>query len=306
MFRSAWQLARETWSEFSDDNAFRLAAALSYYTALALAPLLLVVIAIAGMIFGEQAARGEVVAQIKDLVGNQGAEAVQTMLARSQPGEGGITSLVIGVVILVVGATGVFTALQDALNTVWDVDPKKSSSGGLWGMLKDRLLSFAMVCGLAFLLLVSLAASALMSGLSAALREWLPESVGLLWVGDVLLTVVLTYLLFVMIFKVLPDVSVSWTDVWIGAGITTLLFMVGKYAIGLYLGRVAVGNPFGAAGSFVVLLTWFYYSSLILIFGAEFTHVYATRHGTRSGRNDSSQALAVPVRPAVDLGRVTP
>ena len=292
MFRTAWQLAKETWAEFSDDKAFRLAAALAYFTALALAPLLLVVISIAGMIYGEQAARGEVVGQIKDLIGDEGAEAVQTMLARSQPENGGILSLVIGGVTLLVGATGVFTQLQDALNTVWDVDPKKSSAGGFWGMLKERLLSFSMVCGLAFLLLVSLAASALMSGLSEALREWLPDSVGLLWIGDVVLSAALTFLLFAMIFKFLPDVDLKWSDVWVGAGITTVLFIVGKYAIGLYLGNVAVGSAFGAAGSFVVLLTWLYYSSLIMLFGAEFTQVYATRQGTRTGRGESSQAHA--------------
>jgi membrane protein len=231
------------------------------------------------------------------------------MLAKSQPENGGIVSLVIGAVTLLVGATGVFTQLQDALNTVWDVDPKKSKAGGFWGMIKTRLLSFSMVCGLAFLLLASLAASALMSGLSNALREWLPDSVGLLWIGNVLLSAGLTFLLFAMIFKFLPDVDLKWSDVWVGAGITALLFLVGKYAIGLYLGRVAVGNAFGAAGSFVVLLTWLYYSSLILLFGAEFTQVYATRRGTQTGRNASPQGHAGKAgsangRPA-DLGRVT-
>lgn len=289
MLHTAWQLVKETWTEFSDDKAFRLAAALAYFTGLAMAPLLLVVISIAGMIFGDQAARGEVVGQIKDLVGDDGAEAIQTMLARSQPESGGTVSLVIGAVTLLVGATGVFTQLQDALNTVWDVDPKKSSAGGLWGMLKERLLSFSMVCGLAFLLLVSLAASALMSGLSEALRQWLPGSVGLLWVGDVVFSAGLTFLLFAMIFKFLPDVDLKWSDVWVGAGLTTVLFVLGKYAIGLYLGQVAVGSAFGAAGSFVVLLTWLYYSSLILLFGAEFTQVYSARHGTRTRRDDSPQ-----------------
>jgi membrane protein len=298
MFRTAWQLTRETWTEFSADNAFRLAAALAYYTALAIAPLLLVVISIAGMIFGEQAARGEVVDQIKSLVGDEGAGAIQTMLSRSRPANGGIVSLIIGSVMLVVGATGVFTQLQDALNTVWDVDPKKTSAGGFWGMLKDRLLSFSMVCGLAFLLLVSLVATVLMSGLSDFLSQWLPQSFGLIRVGNLVLTVVLTYLLFAMIFKFLPDVTLRWSDVWVGAGITTVLFIVGKYAIGFYLGQVAVGNPFGAAGSFVVLLTWIYYSSLIMLFGAEFTQVYAVRRGTQVGRNESSQPQNQPTKAA--------
>ncbi len=291
-FRKAWDLIRRTWGEFSDDKAFRLAAALSYYTALSLAPLLLVVIAIAGMVFAEKAARGEVVNQIKDLIGQQGAEAVQTMLANSQPKNGGIVAGIVGLVTLVVGATGVFSQLQDALNTVWDVDPKQASSGGIWGMLKDRLLSFSMVCGLAFLLLVSLVLNAVLSGLSGVLERWLPGAVGWLWVGNTLLSIVFTFLMFAMIFKVLPHARLRWSDVWFGAGITTVLFLVGKFLIGLYLGRAAVGTTFGAAGSFVVLLTWLYYSSLILLFGAEFTQVYAMTHG--SGVGQPKSALTQP------------
>jgi membrane protein len=304
MFRAAWSLAKQTWAEFSDDKAFRLAAALSYYTALSLAPLLLVVISIAGIVFGEQAARGEVVHQIEDLIGRDGAEAIQTMLARSKPADGGIVSLIVGAVTLLVGATGVFAQLQDALNTVWDVGPK-ASSGGFWGMIKDRLLSFALVFGLAFLLLVSLVLSALMSGLSGTLREWLPEVTGLLWVGDALLAAVLTFGLFAMIFNFLPHVRLKWSDVWVGAVLTTVLFMVGKYAIGLYLGQVAVGNPFGAAGSFVVLLVWLYYSSAILLFGAEFTQVYATRHGTLVGRHPAAESPRPTDAQAGSLGRAT-
>ncbi len=305
MFRTAWSLVKQTWAEFADDKAFRLSAALAYYTALSLAPLLLVVISIAGIIFGEAAARGEVVGQIKNLVGDQGAEAVQTMLAKSKPHEGGIVALVVGAVTLLVGATGVFAQLQDALNTVWDVDPKQTSAGGFWGMIKDRLVSFAMVCGLALLLLASLVLSALMSGLSGALREWLPGATGLIWVCDVLLSVLLTFGLFAMIFNVLPHVRLRWSDVWVGAVITTVLYTVGKYAIGLYLGQVAVGTPFGAAGSFVVLLTWLYYSSVILLLGAEFTQVYATRHGTLAGPQPAAETHQPAEARAGGLGQAT-
>jgi membrane protein len=302
MFGIAWQLIKGTWAEFSDDRAFRLSAALSYYTALSLAPLLLVVIAIAGMVFGENAARGEVVGQIEGLIGAEGAEMIQTMLARSQPADGGILSLVIGVAVLLVGATSVFAQLQDALNTVWDVD-QEASPGGVWRMIKDRLLSFGMVCGMAFLLLVSLVLSALMSGLNDVIREWLPGVAGWLWVGDVLLTAVLAFGLFAMIFKFLPHTAVSWSDVWVGAAITAVLFIIGKYALGLYFGQVAVGTTFGAAGSFVVLLTWLYYSSAIMLFGAEFTQVYATRYGTRAGRADAAEVRQPEGHTAGHLGR---
>lgn len=298
-FQTAWHLIRQAWNGFSSDNAFRLSAALAYYTALSLSPLLLMVISIAGLIFGEAAARGQVVQQINDLVGEQGAEAVQTMLASSKSVGGSIVAIVVGVVVLVVGATGVFAQLQDALNTVWNVDPKKTSAGGLWGMLKSRLLSFALVCGLAFLLLVSLVLNALVSGLSDELHRWIPGAATLVEVLNILLSVLLTLLLFAMIFKVLPDVELDWSDVWIGAGITTVLFTLGKYGIGIYLGQASVGSAYGAAGSFVVLMTWLYYSSAIMLFGAEFTQVYATQHGSRIGKPDGTASQQSPA-PSTD------
>lgn len=304
-FRTAWDLIRQAWNGFSADNAFRLSAALAYYTALSLSPLLLMVISIAGLVFGEAAARGQVEHQIQDLVGQQGAEAVQTMLAHSSSIGGNVVAIVVGVVVLVVGATGVFAQLQDALNTVWNVDPKKTSAGGLWGMLKSRLLSFALVCGLAFLLLVSLVLNALVSGLSAELHRWIPGAATLVEVLNILLSALLTLVLFAMIFKVLPDVELDWSDVWIGAGITTVLFTLGKYGIGIYLGQASVGSAYGAAGSFVVLLTWLYYSSAIMLFGAEFTQVYATQHGSRVGKPDGTASQPAPA-PSRDGHAATP
>lgn len=277
--RDAWELVKDSAREFQSDKAMTLGAALAFYTALSIAPLLLLVIVIAGAAFGEQAARGEIAHQLNDLIGSEGAEAVQTMLAKSTSPGGGLVSTVVGVLTLLVGATGVFGSLQDALDTVWNVRPGARPSG-LWGLVRDRLLSFSMICGMAFLLLVSLVLGALVSGLSGALERWLPYSS--VWIGAANMAVgfLLTALMFAMIFKVLPHARPAWSDVWVGAVLTAALFTAGKYLIGLYLGKAAVGSSFGAAGSFVVLLFWIYYSSLILLFGAEFTQVYALKRGT--------------------------
>jgi membrane protein len=277
--RDAWELVKDSAREFQSDKAMTLGAALAFYTALSIAPLLLLVIVITGAVFGEQAARGEIANQLNDLIGSEGAEAVQAMLAKSTSPGGGLVSTVVGVLTLLIGATGVFGSLQDALDTVWNVRPGARPSG-LWGLVRDRLLSFSMICGMAFLLLVSLVLGAFVSGLSGALERWLPYSS--VWIGAANMAVgfLLTALMFAMIFKVLPHARPAWSDVWVGAVLTAALFTAGKYLIGLYLGTAAVGSSFGAAGSFVVLLFWIYYSSLILLFGAEFTQVYALKRGT--------------------------
>ncbi|MDB5310864.1 MAG: hypothetical protein JWO38_5066 [Gemmataceae bacterium] len=278
-WRSTRDLVKDTGKEFVADHATRLGAALAFYTALSLAPLLLVVIGIAGLAFGTRAARGEIAHQLHDLIGEEGAEAVQAMLAKSASPGGGIAATVIGALTLLAGATGVFASLQDALDTVWKVKPGQRP-GGVWGTLKDRLLSFSLVCGMAFLLLVSLAFSAILSGLGGAFERWVPYSSMWMSVGNFVFAFVLTSVLFAMIFKVLPHARPAWSDVWPGAVLTAVLFSIGKYLIGLYLGRAAVGSTFGAAGSFVVLLVWLYYSSLIVLFGAEFAQVYARRYGS--------------------------
>lgn len=300
---TVWRLVRKTVDEFQADGAMRLAAALAYYTALSLAPLLLVVIAIAGAVFGRDAASGALDEQIAGTIGPQAAETVQSLLAASQPKNGGLVAGIVGLATLVIGATGVFASLQDVLNVIWDVDPNRTSAGGLWAMVKDRLLSFSMVCGMAFLLLVSLLMAALLHGLTGVLTRWWPgAAVALQW-GNFALSLLVTFGMFAMIFKVLPHARPRWSDVWIGAAVTTGLFAVGKFLIGLYLGRAAVGSTFGAAGSFVVLLTWLYYSSLILLLGAEFTQVYANykRPGQTAeepaavGRSDGAHQKSEPV-----------
>ena len=276
---TAWHMLRKTWGEFSADNAMRLAAALAFYTALSLAPLLLIIIALAGLVFGEEAARGELSSQLNDMLGPQGAEAVNSMLASSQPKSGGLVAGLIGLGTLIFAATGVFAQLQDSLNTVWKVDPKKAA-GGLWGMIRDRLLSFSMVCGMAFLLLVSFLLTAVLHAVNGVMTHWLPGMGTALGWANFVLSLFLTFVMFAMIYKVLPHTKMAWSDVWIGAAITTALFEVGRFLIGLYLGKAAPGSTFGAAGSFVVLLIWLYYSSVILLFGAEFTYVYATEKGS--------------------------
>lgn len=276
--RPTWDILKQTAKEFSDDKCSRLAAALAFYTALSLAPTLLVVIGIAGPIFGEEAARGGIAHQIEDLVGKDGANTIQDMLAKSASKTDGTLAAIIGLALLVYGATGVFAQLQEALNTVWNVTEEHTPQG-VWGVVKSRLLSFSAVCGLAFLLLVSLVFSAVVSGLSGTLERWVPYSSVWMQLANLAVSLVVTTLLFAMIYKLLPAVRPAWKDVWVGAVATAALFNLGKYLIGLYLGNASVGSTFGAAGSFVVLLFWIYYSAQIVLFGAEFTQVYATKYG---------------------------
>jgi membrane protein len=277
--RETWPLLKQTWQEFQTDRAMTLGAALAFYTALSLAPLLLLVIVIAGSAFGEQAARGEIAHQLNQLIGDEGAKAVEAMLAKTRTPGGGAISTVVGIITLLIGATGVFGSLQESLDTAWNVKPEVRSAG-LWGMVRDRLASFSMICGMAFLLLVSLAFSALLHGVGAAFERWLPYSTVWLGAANLVVGFLLTTLMFAMIYKFLPHVRPAWSDVGVGALITAALFTLGKYLIGLYLGKASIGSTYGAAGSFVVLLFWIYYSSLILLFGAEFTQVYAQAFGS--------------------------
>ncbi len=289
LLKEFWGLIRDTSLEWINDKVPRLSAALAYYTVLSMAPLLIIVIAVAGLVFGREAAQGQLVGQIKDLVGADGARAIQMMLAHAYQPTAGIISTVIGIVVLLVGATGVFGELQDSLNTIWKVQPK--AGRGIWGLLKDRFLSFAMVLGIGFLLLVSLAVSAGISALNhfvgGLITAWEPA----LEVINFLVTLGIFTLLFALIYKVLPDVKISWKDVWFGAVVTALLFDLGKYLIGLYLGNSSIGSAYGAAGSFVVLVVWIYYSSLILFYGAEFTRVYADRYGTRIAPAENAERM---------------
>jgi membrane protein len=270
-------LVKETFAEWSRDKASRLAAALSYYTLFSVAPLLVIAVAVAGLVFGRQAAAGQLIAQAQGLLGPQGAQAIQTLLQNAGRTGAGVVAAVVGTGTLLLGASGAFAQLQDALDTIWEVKPK--AGRGLKGILRDRILSFSLVLAIGFLLLVSLVISAGLAAVGKFLAGQLPFSSALLQGVNFAISFAATTLLFALIFKVLPDARVRWRDVWIGAAITALLFSLGRFLIGLYLGRSSVSSAYGAAGSLVALLVWVYYSAQILLLGAEFTQVYATRFG---------------------------
>jgi membrane protein len=270
-------LVRETLSEWSKDKASRLAAALSYYTIFSVAPLLVIAIAVAGLVFGRKAATDQIVYEIRGLVGDQGAQVIQTILQNASKTSSGVLATIIGIVTLLIGASGAFGQLQDSLNTIWEVKPK--SGRGVKGVLRDRFLSFSMVVVIGFLLMVSLVLSAFLSGVGKYLSGQLPMSSVVMQAINFGISFAVTTLLFALIFKVLPDAYIRWRDVWVGAAVTALLFSLGRFLIGLYLGRSSVSSAYGAAGSLVVLLLWVYYSAQILFLGAEFTQVYAKTFG---------------------------
>ena len=268
-----WTALRAWW----DDDAIRLGASLAYYTLFALAPILLVATAVAGLVFGAEAARGQIVGQLDQLVGPDGARAVQSLLEGASHRRAGMLATVLGGITFVVAATGAFLELQAALNTIWRVKP--AARANVRGFVVDRLRSFGLVVAIGFLLMVSLAVTASL----AAFNAWLaPRSPGipLAWSGvNVLASVVVTTGLFALLYRFLPDLPLRWRDVTTGAFVTAVLFTIGQQLIGLYLGQSSVSSSYGAAGSVMILLLWVYYSCQILLFGAEFTRVYAQRHG---------------------------
>lgn len=276
--KDIWTLLKDTYHQWSEDKASRLAAALSYYTIFSLAPLLVIAIAITGLVYGQQAAQNQIVGQIQGLVGHNGAQAIQTMIEGARKPSTSIIATIIGIILLLFGAAGLFGQLQDALNTIWEVTPKPNQ--GVWAMIKERFLSFTMVLGIGFLLLVSLVISATLSALGVFITGLLPGMDILLQVVNFVVSFAVVTFLFAMIFKYLPDAEIAWRDVWLGAIVTAFLFTVGKFLIGLYLGRSSVTSSYGAAGSLVVILLWVYYSGQILFFGAEFTQVYANKFGS--------------------------
>lgn len=261
-----------------DDNVPRMAAALAYYTVFALAPLLMIAIGVAGQIFGRQAAEGRVVDAIAGTVGERSAVTIQTMLVATRTHFSGVAATAVGVVTLFLGATGVFSTLQGSLNTIWRVRPRSGRT--MRRFLETRFLSFAMVLGIGFLLLVSLLLSAGLSAVGAYARELLPVPEVLLQAASALTSFGVITFLFAMIYKVLPDVTISWRDVWVGATITAILFTLGKFLLGLYLGRSLVASTYGAAGALILVLVWVYYSANIVLLGAEMTRAYATCFGS--------------------------
>jgi membrane protein len=276
--KAIWPLLKETYNEWSEDKAPRLGAALAYYTVFSIAPILVIAMAVAGWVFGNQASQSYVQQEVAATFGSDSGKAIQTMVEHANKGNTSVIATILGVIVLLFGASGVFGQLQDALNTVWKVEPKPGR--GIWGIIKDRFLSFTMVLGICFLLLVSLAVSAVLAALGTYTQA-LPGG-AVLWEGvNSLVSFLVITLLFAMMYRFLPDAKIAWGDVWLGAAVTAVLFTLGKFLIGLYLGTSGVASAYGAVGSLVVLLLWVYYSSQIFLFGAEFTRVYANRFGSR-------------------------
>lgn len=290
-----WDLIRKSVLAWIDDYAPSMGAAIAYYTVFSLAPLLVIVIAVAGFVFGQDAVRGEIAAQLGGLIGQDGARGVQGLIeSASKPAEG-IFATIIGVVLLVIGATTVFAELQSALDRIWRV-PVAPTENGILSLLRTRLFSFGMVLGLGFLLVVSLVASTAL----AALGSWWGSSFGgwefLLQGVNFTVSLLFITLVFAMIYKIMPRAPIAWDDVWVGAAVTALLFELGKFFIGLYIGKAALTSGFGAAGSLVVLLVWVYYSAQIFLLGAEFTWVYAQEHGSQAATPEPVSAVTIPTK----------
>jgi membrane protein len=299
-----WHLLVTAFWRWWDDNTFRLGAALAYYTVFSIAPIILIAIGIASLFFDRQTAQDQIIAEISTTVGPEIGKAIGDNLNYTSSSGSTTWATIVAIIVLLVGATSVFAQLQDALNTIWGVKAKPDRPW--WGALKDRFWSFTLVLGTGFLLLVSLVVSA---ALTAVARFIVDGMTGAVYVGmglNWILSLGVITLLFAMIYKVLPDVRIAWGDVWIGAFLTALLFNIGKYLISLYLGQSTWINAYGAAGSLIVILLWVYYSSQILLYGAEFTSVYANREGKRIRPIESAEAVTAEARARQGLPRHSP
>jgi len=287
-------LFKETFKEFGEDKAPRLGAALAYYTIFSIGPLLLIAVAMAGIFFGQEAAQGQISGELGKIFGAQMAKSLEEMIQAAAKPKSGMVATIVGVITLMLGASGVFGQLKDALNTIWNVEPKKA--GGIMGFVKQRFLSMAMVLGIGFLLLITLVFDTVI----AAMGPWLERMMGgeaLLQTVQLVLSFAIAVVLFAAIFRILPDLKIAWRDVWFGAVFTAVLFVLGKFGLGLYLGKAAVGSAYGAAGSLVILLVWVYWSAQILFLGAEFTQVYARTFGSLQGDTSKRDARAQAKKP---------
>jgi len=287
--RMLWSLVRTSVTSWIGHYASSMGAAIAYYTVFSLAPLLLLVIAIAGLFFGRDAVQGEVLGQVQGLMGHEGAVAIEGLLESASKPATGILGSVVGAILLVIGATTVFAEIQNSLDRIWEV-PEQRKPSGLWGFLRTRLLSFGLVLGIGFLLLVSLVVSAAVAALGTWWGRYFEGQEALLQLVNVLVSLAFSTALFAMIYKLMPRTPIAWHDVWTGALVTGILFEIGKFAIGLYIGKSGVSSGFGAAGSLAVLLIWVYYSAQIFLLGAEFTRAYARAHGSVA----RSRSEAVP------------
>ncbi len=287
-----FRLARKSVQAWMDDYASSIGAAIAFYTVFSLAPLMLIVIGVAGFFWGEEAVRGELMRQVSTMVGESGAQAVEAVVqsGANEPQQGMVATIV-SVTFLLIGATRVFAELQSALDRIWKV-PAREKTTGIWKLVRARLLSFGLVLSLAFLLLVSLVVSTVLSALGSWAGALLPGWELILQILNTLVSFGILTVLFAMIFKFMPQADVAWKDVWTGAFVTALLFELGKLVIGLYVGKSAVASSYAAAGSLVIVLLWVYYAAQVFLLGAEFTWVYANEQGSRAGRvsaNDIEQ-----------------
>jgi len=273
-----WHAILRAVQDWWNDNCLRLAASLAYYTALSLAPLVLLIVGVVGLVLDRQQVGYHLTTQLEGLLGPAGRELVTSILAATNPQKGALAT-VIGLITLFIGATAVFSELQATLNLIWEVRPAPTNGvwAGIWALLRERIFSLTLVLALAFLLLVSLIISAALAGAAALLHG--PEQALLSRLLEITVSLLVLTFVFTLLYKYVPDAEISWHDVWLGGLITAVLFTIGKTAIGFYLGQASVGSAYGAAGSLVVLLVWVYYSALIMFLGAEFTHAWATRHG---------------------------
>lgn len=276
--KGIWEVIRASFTGFFEDKVLKLSASLAYFTVFSLRPLLIVILYLCGIFLGREAIEGTVFNHMKGFVGTEGAAQIQEIIKTASVSEKGKLAAVIGIITLIFGATTIFAEVQDSINTIWNLKAKPKS--GWLKLVKDRLLSFGVVASLGFLLLVSLGVTAVVEGLSNRLEAYFPDvTVIVFYILNVLITFSVVTALFAVIFKVLPDAKLKWKDIFSGAVITAILFMLGKFAISLYISKSEIGSTFGAAGSLVILLVWIYYSSVILYFGAEFTKAYAVKYG---------------------------
>jgi membrane protein len=280
-FNGLWKVLKQSFTGFGEDKVMKLSASLAYYTVFSLGPLLIVIIFLCGFFLGREAIEGTIYRQMEGFVGHDAALQMQQIIKNASISDQGTVAATIGVITLLIGATGVFAEIQDSINSIWGLKPKPTKKkGGIWLLLKSRLLSFGIIVSLGFLLLVSLGVTAVIEGLGGRLKQVFPDvGVVVLYVANLVITLLVITTLFAVIFKVLPDARIKWRDVIAGAVATALLFMLGKFAISFYIGQSNVGTTYGTAGSLVVLLLWVYYSSVILYFGAEFTKAYAMEYG---------------------------
>ncbi|TGD59868.1 YihY/virulence factor BrkB family protein [Flavobacterium humi] len=285
LIKTSWDFVKTTYTEFDKDNAIKLSASLSYYTIFSLPPLLIIIMYISSFFFGKEAVAGRFFVQINQMVGNEAALQIQETIKNIELSNSNVFAAIFGGIMLLIGASGVFAEIQSSINFIWGLNAKPSN--GIMKFIKNRLLSFSMIAVAGFLLMVSLMVNTVMDVLNARLVIYFPDvTVYLIYILNLVLLFVTTTILFSIIFKTLPDGKIAWKDALVGSGFTSVLFMIGKFAIGFYLGNSTIATVYGAAGSVIIILIWVYYSAIILYFGAEFTKVYARLYGRKIIPND--------------------